>query len=137
MATKEEEFKHRMASVYNDLQSHGIKDPKAMAAIGRLGRRLSEDAGVKSWSELKRGLTAESFRWLLKEMETNGNRLYLEGKDFDAYAVQLLAMSLVARTQKDPDIRGGEALFDRLIDEAIVAHRKSGAPVREEEPKKA
>ena len=43
-----------------------------------------------------------------------------------AYAVQALAISLIARTQRaDPQMQAGDELLDEIIDHTVTIYRKS------------
>lgn len=123
MATKEEDFKQRFAAVIKDMQQNGSKDNEAMWLIGSLAARLIDAAGKKSWAELKSSLAPTDVAQLLRDFEKNGNALHAEGKKKPAYAVQALAVSLIARTQSDPEVRAGNTMFDEMINQTVQIYR--------------
>lgn len=125
MATKEEEFRQRLAAVLKDLGEDGVKDGEAMFMLGNLAAKMADQGSVKSWSALKAGLSAEAYTSLLGTMQTRGNDLMRDGNQKAAYALQALAVSLVARTQDDSTTRQGEKLLDQLIDSAVVQYRET------------
>lgn len=123
--TKEAEFKQRFASVLQDLQQNGIADGEAMAMIGTLANDIARSLNQNSWSGAKATLTAAAYDELLSSFQRQGNALHQQGKGKQAYAVQLLAYSLVAGTQRrDPDMAQGEKLLDALVDHAAAQARK-------------
>ena len=127
MATKEDDFKERFVAVIRDLDEHGRKDPEAMALIGSFAAGLIDVYKLKTWTQFKGALTQPAYTQLLKDFEEQGNKHHREGSARSAYAIQLLAVSVIARTQKDPEVRAGEKLLDQAIDTAVLVHRKARA----------
>ena len=127
MSTKEQDFKERLVAVMRDLQDNGSKDAEVIWLIGSIATRLIDLDKLKRWTEFKQRLTAAAYDQLLKDFEQQGNDYHKEGKLKGAYAIQLLAVSVVCRTQRDPDVREGEKLLDQLIERTVVAYRKASA----------
>lgn len=128
MATKEEEFKQRLAAVLLDLRSAGKDDAEAMWLIGSLAAVLVDKVRAPSWREFKERLTSTAYDGLLRDFQLQGNAFHREGKGRHAYAIQALGMSLIARTQQDPQVKEGGALLDEVIERAIAAYRQSRGP---------
>lgn len=124
MPTKEDDFKQRLAAVLEDLHSHGVDDGEAMFLLGSFASRIVADSKSKSWVNLKSRMNMQDYQSMLKMMEARGNTLVKEGKGKAAYAIQALAVSLVARAQKDPVVLQGDKLLDKLIDASIRQYRK-------------
>lgn len=127
MATKEEDFKDRFVAVLQDLRSNGGKDPEIMFLIGSLAARLIDRARQSSWVAYKVGMAPEAYSKLLSDFQKQGNDFHREGKAKHAYAIQVLAISLIARTQKDPEVRAGDGLLDEMLGFLIAAYRKAEA----------
>lgn len=125
MATREEEFKQRFITVLDDLRTDGVQDGEAMFMLGSLAAKMVAQGKVKSWSALKSNLSQEAYASLLSTMQTRGNDLAKQGSHKAAYALQALAVSLVARAQKDPDVLQGDKLLDQLIDSAVAQYRET------------
>lgn len=128
MATKEEEFKQRFVEVMQDLQQNGKDDPEAMWLIGSLACELMDKVGAKDWPEFKQTMSPQTYDKLLADFQNEGNRQYREGDHKKAYAIQVLGMSLVASTQKDPQIKAGDELLDGVVDMTVGLYRKNRAP---------
>ena len=122
------EFKQRLAAVLDDLKESGMEDGEAMFLLGNFATRICDSVGKVGWTDVKNVITTADYDRLLKEFESEGNRLYKEGNTKAAYALQALAVSLVARTQADPQVKSGEALLDIVIDRAIGNFRKHAKP---------
>lgn len=125
MATKDEEFKQRFVAVLKDLQTSGKSDIEAMWLLGSLACQIIEKAQQRSWPALKAALTREAYDGLLRDFQTQGNSLHQQGKGKPAYAIQILGISLIAKTQLDEQLRAGEALLDEIIDYTIAVYRKN------------
>ncbi|WP_421759388.1 hypothetical protein [Devosia sp.] len=130
MPTKEEEFKERFIAMMQNLRTIGIKDMEAVWLTGSLAVRLIDRSRSVSWKQFKTAQTKRGFDKLLADFEVQGNGFNTQGKKKQAYAIQLLAMSLIVQKQKDPDLKIGEGLLDDMIDYMIDYYRKNKqAPV--------
>lgn len=124
MATKEEEFKERFVAMMQNLRTIGLKDLEAVWLTGSLAARLLDRSRSASWRQFKTTRTKRGFAKLLSDFEAEGNAFHGQGKLKQAYAIQLLAMSLIANSQKDPDVKAGEGLLDDMVDHMIGYYRK-------------
>lgn len=127
MATKEQDFKERLVAVMHDVKDNALQDPEAIWLIGSTAGRLIDLYKLKGWGAFKRQLTSEAYDQLLKDFGEQGNSFHKQGKAKAAYAIQLLAISVVCRTQQDPEVRQGEKLLDQMIESTVVAYRKASA----------
>lgn len=125
MTTKEEEFKQRFVAVLQDLQTNGRNDVEAMWLLGSLAAALVDKGKQPSWSTLKANLSREAYDGLLRDFQTQGNTLHQQGKGKHAWAIQIIGISLVARTQLDEQIQAGAALLDEIIGYAVAVYRKN------------
>lgn len=125
MLPKEEEFKQRFAALMQDLGENHKDDPESMFLVGSLAARLIDRAEKKSWAAYKSSLSEVDQTLLLDDFKTKGNKFYSEGKDKHAYALQVLAMSVIARTQNDHQVRAGNRLLDELVGFYVAAYRKA------------
>lgn len=121
-ATREVEFKQRFAIVLQDLQAGGKNDAEAMWMLGTLAADLAAKLQQTSWSAAKSAITTGLYDELLATFQAQGNAMHQAGQTRQAYAIQTLAISLVAGTQRaDSDIAAGEELLDALVDQAVAA----------------
>lgn len=124
MTTKEDDFKKRLATVLADLNRNGVDDGETMFMLGAIAGRLCDGGKRPSWSTLKPALSKNGYNLLLKQFQDEGRQLLAAGKDKAAYAVQALAVSLVAHTQTDPIVREGERLLDTIIDKTVANYHR-------------
>lgn len=127
MASKEEEFKDRFVAVLQDLRSSGGQDPEAMFLIGSLAARLLDRSNQPSWAAYKSSITPPAYAELLGSFEKQGNGFHQQGKAKHAYAIQVLAVSMIARIQDDAEIRVGDGLLDEMLGFLIATYRKAKA----------
>lgn len=125
MSTKEQDFKDRLVAVMRDLKDNIANDAEAMWMIGKLATGLVDLYKVKTWSQFKTRLTPQAYDQLLRDFEQQGNGYHKEGKAKAAYAIQLLAISTIAKTQTDPEVKQGEQLLDGIINGMVATHRKA------------
>lgn len=127
MATKEEDFRERFIAMMKDLHAYGGKDQEAQFLIGSLASRLMQKTGAKSWTTFKTTLGSFDHDALLRDFEKQGNKFHNDGKRKHAYAVQVLAMSVVAQSQTDKDVRSGNEILDGIINSLVRVYRKAEA----------
>ena len=123
--TKEQDFKIRFITMMQDLQQAGGKDAEAMYLLGSLASDLAGNFKQTTWTGAKSVMDVAAYKSLLAIFEKQGNEHHQAGRTKQAYAIQALVMSLIVRTQPDPDLRGGEVVLDRLIDIAVDLYRQS------------
>ncbi len=127
MPTKEDDFKERLVAVLRDVNDNLAQDVEAMYLIGSLATRLVDSYKVRTWSQFKAKLTPQAYDGLLKDFNEQGNAFHRDGRAKAAYAVQVLAVSVIARTQVDPEVKQGEKLLDDIISGMVATYRKARA----------
>ncbi|KKB80026.1 hypothetical protein VW35_06120 [Devosia soli] len=130
-AARNAEFKQRFAAVLGDIQKSGAEDGEAMALIGSLAADLADTMQQLTWTAAKSNMTPQVYNDLLKVFEQRGNEYHQAGKTKHAYAIQALAMSLVAATlRSDPQMAAGEKMLDAVIDRSVSVYRTQSAKSR-------
>lgn len=130
MATKEEDFKERFVAVMKELREVGDTDHEAMFLIGSLASNLMKKKNAPSWHRFKADLPGSEHALLLHDFEKQGNKFHRDGKRKHAYAVQVLAMSVVAPSQTDKDVLSGNKILDGLINGLVTVFRKAEAATK-------
>ena len=116
----QESFKPIFISVLEDLRQTATDDGEAMALIGTLAAEIATRFQQTSWSGVKKVITRSNYDELLGAFQRQGTELHRAGQTKKAYAIQALAVSLIAGTQRqDADIAAGEPLLDQLIDHTV------------------
>lgn len=125
MDERQREFRSRLIAIMQDLQQDGVRDAEAMRILGRLASGLIATYRLKTWAEFKNGLPTAGYNQLVEDFRDQGNAYLEEGKVKAAYAIQLLAMSMVARTMNEPDLKQGVTLLDAVIERALRTYRRA------------
>jgi hypothetical protein len=127
MTTQIEDFKSRLAAVLRDLEDEDRRDSEMLFRVGQMASHLITIAGVRSWRDLKNTLTPDKRAGLLNEFQSEGNRVMAAGHAAEAYAIQVLAISVIARTINDLQVTAGEDVLDPIIALATAAYRSAVA----------
>jgi hypothetical protein len=125
VTTKEQDLKNRLAAVVKDMHEQGSKDAEAMWLMGSIASAIVDQGKAKSWSALRPLLTPADFDKLVTTFKAKGEEFVAEGKVKAAYAVQALAVCVVAGTQADPMVVEGARLLDIAIDRSILFFRQN------------
>ncbi|HFC04594.1 MAG TPA: hypothetical protein ENJ55_02715 [Rhizobiales bacterium] len=113
-------FKYRFMRLMADLGENAAKDPETIWLIGSLAGSIIEDAGKSSWTELKLSQDKEAQNRLLAAFQSQGTQLAKDNNHRAAYAVETLAISVIAPTMAtDEHINEGNKLLDKMISDAI------------------
>ncbi len=128
-ASPEEFFKTRFISLMADLGKNASKDPETIWLIGSLAGSILSDANIAQWPHFKSALSAEAYNRLLAALKNQGNQLSKDKNHRGAYAVETIAISIIAPTMfKDEHIKKGNELLDKMIADAIKFYHKNPAP---------
>jgi hypothetical protein len=128
MPSKEDIFRERLAVVMLDVNGPPPDDQTA-ALLGGLADRIVTAAGKPTWAVFKATLSLEDFRGLLSTFQNQGNALAKQGAMAQVHAIEVLACSLIARTQAaDPAIAREDKALNHFIDRAIRKHRGTSVP---------
>ncbi len=126
--TPEQFFKSRFIKLMKDLGQNASKDPETIWLIGSLAGSIMHDTNKKSWADLKGSMSRQDYSSLLSAFQAQGNELAEKGNHKAAYAVEALAISVIAPTMaKDEHIASGNKLLDRMIDDAVKFYRQNPA----------
>ena len=124
--TKQEDFKISLATLLKDLRESGVNDGQAMFLLGSLATGLADDLKSPGWVAAKNAMTPGTRNDVLRTFEDQANLHHREGRPRHAYAIQALAMSLIASTLRDDaHIASGEPLLDQIIAAAEANFRRA------------
>jgi len=123
--TREELFKSRFVAVITDMGTNVRKDPETMFFLGSLAGRLVTEGKKTSWAKTKAALSPAAYDSLLNSFQDKANQLAAKGNAKAAYAVEILALSLIAPTMRaDEHIASGNELLDNMIEDTIRFYRQ-------------
>jgi len=123
--TPQELFKHHFVMMMADLGANAQKDPETIFLIGSLAGHLVEDSKKTSWAETKASLSRDAYDSILKTFQDQANLLAAKGSSKAAYAIEVLALSVIAPTMRaDEHIASGNILLDNMIEDTIKIYRQ-------------
>ncbi len=121
-------FKERFAAVMMDMGQNVHKDPESLYLIGSLAAHLVDKANLTTWTELKAALSQHAYSGLINSFKDQGNEHHKKGNQKVAYAIEILAISVICKTQNDdPQVGSGEQLLDKMIEDTIGFYRRRSA----------
>jgi len=121
-------FLERFTAIMKDMGENVHKDAETLYLIGSLAAHLVDRARLANWVQLKAALSQEAYTSLLKTFQAEANSHHKKGNAKSAYAIEVLAISVICTTQRDDEtIASGEELLDKMIEDTIgFFRRRSG-----------
>lgn len=118
-------FKAQLLDLLKDIRENTGSDPRTAVLIGSAAAKLLDDTETTDWSTFKNRLSKEAYDELLKSCDDDISRLKAKGEDTIAYAVQAIAMSVIASRMTDPSTATGNELLDAVINRNIEIFREA------------
>jgi len=122
-------FRERLIAMMTGLNDGGARDPAMRRRVGSYARNITREAGIRSWAELKQRADAATYDSLLRLFERESVKLHEAGDTTGVRAVEALALSLVARRQRQADLLPGISFLDRFIETCADAGRPAAKVV--------
>lgn len=113
----------KITTLVRDLRDGGTENGEAMFLLGSGAASFCDPHEMASWREFKASLTANDVISLLRQIDTEGNRLLDEDKQTFAYAIQIIGMSLAATSSDDARLQQGASLLDDIIETTLINFR--------------
>ena len=117
MAESDEIFRSRLIAVMTALNGGEGRDPAVRRIVGSYAYKLAKDAGAKNWADLKARASGPTYDEMLRIFAEQSARMQQAGDSKGVRGLEALALSLIARHQKQGDLVPGVGFLDRYIDE--------------------
>ncbi|MBN9348826.1 MAG: hypothetical protein J0I48_21930 [Devosia sp.] len=117
MAERDEIFRSRLIAVMTALNGGEGRDPAVRRIVGSYAYKLAKDAGAKNWADLKARASGPTYDEMLRIFAEQSARMQQAGDNKGVRGLEALALSLIARHQKQGDLVPGVGFLDRYIDE--------------------
>jgi hypothetical protein len=117
MGERDEIFRDRLVAVMGALNSGESRDPAVRRVVGSYAYRLSKQAGAKNWADLKARADGPTYDALLKLFQEHSAKMQEAGDAKGVRGIEALAISLIARHQKQGDLLPGVGFLDRYIEQ--------------------
>ena len=115
---------NKITQVMRDLHEQGTQDGEAMFLLGAGADYICKTGKAATWSTLKSKLSATETLGLLAQIDVDGQAAMANNQPRQAYALQILGLSVTASGAQRPEIRAASALLDDLIATALNNYRK-------------
>jgi hypothetical protein len=116
MEERDQIFRTRLIALMTALNGGAARDPAVRRVVGSYAYKLAKEAGAKSWMELKTRASASAYDSLLKLFTEESESYQRQGDKAGVRGLEALALSLVARHQKQNDLFPGVGFLDRFIE---------------------
>ena len=117
MAERDDIFRERLVAVMTSLNSGEGRDPAVRRIVGSYAYRMAKESGAKNWADLKARASGPTYDAMLKIFEEQSTKMQQAGDTKGVRGMEALALSLIARYQKQGDLVPGVGFLDRYIDE--------------------
>jgi len=117
MAERDEIFRDRLVAVMTALNGGEGRDPAVRRIVGGYAYRMAKESGARNWADLKARADSVTYDSMLKIFREQSEKLQLAGDSKGVRGLEALALSLIARHQKQGDLLPGVSFLDRYIDE--------------------
>ncbi|MEO7221774.1 MAG: hypothetical protein ABIY37_04815 [Devosia sp.] len=117
MGERDEIFRDRLIAVMAALNNGESRDPAVRRIVGNYAYRMAKEAGAKSWADLKARADGSTYDAMLKIFQEQSAKMQEAGDTKGVRGIETLALSLIARNQKQGDLLPGVGFLDRYIEE--------------------
>jgi hypothetical protein len=108
-------FRNRLVAVVSDLNSGEDRNPELRRTVGMLAHKLHSDARAQSWADLKQRADGPTYDSLLKVFQAHSESATKAGDTLGVKALELLAISMIARRQGEMSLEPGIEYLDNFI----------------------
>ncbi|HZY68248.1 MAG TPA: hypothetical protein VFE52_06655 [Devosia sp.] len=117
MNERDSVFRDRLVALVSALNGGDGRDPAVRRVVGSFAYKLSRQAGAKNWADLKARADGPTYDALLKLFGEQSATMQEAGDTKGIRGLETLALSLIARHQKQGDLVPGVSFLDRYIEE--------------------
>jgi hypothetical protein len=120
MAERDDIFRERLIAVMTALNSGESRDPAVRRIVGSYAYKMAKDTGAKNWADLKARADGATYDAMLKIFEEQSAKMQQAGDTKGVRGLEALALSLIARHQKQGELLPGVGFLDRYIEECAA-----------------
>jgi hypothetical protein len=110
-------FRQRLVAVMSALNSGEARDPALVRVVGGFAHQIARQLGAKNWADLKARADGPTYDHILSICKTESEKFQKAGNTKGVRGLEALALSLIARHQKQGDLIPGVGFLDRYIEE--------------------
>lgn len=118
---------NKITEVLRDLHEQGADDGEAMFILGAGADYVCTTGQAATWPALKAKLSAAETIGLLAQIDSEGNAAAAKDQIKQAYALQILGLSVAANRAQSQQVHAATDLLDDLIIRALGNYRQYAA----------
>jgi len=122
-------FREQLVTLIADLNSGSGRDRDLRRLIGAFSDKIAREAGARDWADLKLRADGPTYDSLLKLFQRESSAVAKSGDTRAGRVFEILAISMIARRQYDPDLQDGIKILDDYIAECARNARKAGVQI--------
>ena len=119
-------FRERLITVLTAIKGKEGNVPMLRRLVGAYATRMAKEAGTRDWADLKERADGPTYDSALRLFQTQSQTASKAGDANTVRAVEVLAISLIARRQYQDDLLPGIALLDDYIAKCAAIARRTG-----------
>jgi hypothetical protein len=127
MLERDQVFRERLIALTEQLNAGANNDKKLRQTVGLYASRMPRDAGARDWADLKQRADGSTYDSMLKLFTTQAEEAHRRGDTSIMQAMEVLALSLIARRQYQPDLAPGVGFLDKFIERCATRARRANA----------
>jgi hypothetical protein len=112
-------FRERLVAVMTALNGGEGRDPAVRRIVGSYAYQMAKQAGAKNWADLKARADGITYDSMLKIFAEQSAKMQQAGDTTGVRGLEALALSVIARHQKQGDLVPGVGFLDRYIDHCV------------------
>jgi hypothetical protein len=136
MGERDEIFRDRLIAVMTALNNGESRDPAVRRIVGSYAYRMAKEAGAKNWADLKARADGPTYDAMLKIFGEQSAKMHEAGDDKGVRGLEALALSLIARHQKQGDLLPGIGFLDRYIEECTSLAKPAAKVIANTTPRR-
>jgi hypothetical protein len=126
MEERDHVFRDQLVGLMTFLNSPESKVRGFRNRIGAIAMGMAKDAGARNWTDLKQRADGPTYDSMLRMFQRESQIAQKAGDDRVMHAFEVLAISLIARRQAQPDLMAGIDMLDKYIEGCESAAKRAG-----------
>lgn len=122
-------FRERLIAMTEELNSGTNRDPRLRLTIGAYAIRMVKEARARDWVDLKERADGPTYDSMLRLFQKQSEAAAKNADTTVVRAMEVLALSLIARRQYQADLLPGVGFLDGYIGNCCKAVRNSTVDV--------
>jgi hypothetical protein len=125
MADRDQIFRERLIALTEELNAGANNDKRTRQLVGQYATRMPREARARDWADLKERADGPTYDSMLNLFTRQADDAHRVADKSGRRAMEILALSLIARRQNQPDLVQGIAFLDKFIENCATRARRS------------